>query len=646
MSKIALVITTYNRTSYLKRAIESVYTFGFDDIILVDDGSSEENFATIENILVDYPKINCIRHPKNMGLGEARNTGIKASKTDWITFLDDDDFYTKNPINDLKKFINDNPNTDIIHFKIELRNKKQDSSHTYFWGYENFTLEELVNYNRLSGNSLIKKSMWKKLNGFKPIPFEDWEFWIRAKKNKYNFKFFDDVFYLRDVVDTSLQLQTELAMTDMDWKIKYLGIDLIKKSRNKDIGLGITTFCRDTYLFNLIESNLKHLQEFKMYIVDQGEHSIEKDALYEKLQRLGHEVVYLPFDSGISKARRILKEICKEEFLVYMEDDFKATYKTNLYLLKEILDENPTIGVVGGNLEGCSATGAYSYFFNRVDDKILYFPLDYLVWKKLAKWETTSKGTSFIRADIVSDFTMWRREVPNIFDDNVKTIEHTHVYLLVKYKTKYKVAFCPSPEIKHTYLGTGSETKQYLDLRTRKEDFNYLKKYWNIVDFCVFDKQKLIELESIHFNTCPKESIQNLTIKPNILAIPTTDSVQEVITNKPINSKVPKETVMTIINYLNQNNINYWLLNVSCLESVTKKDIVSNKLYIGVNSDKNKELILNALEEYKDLLDITVEKNRKTKPAQLYDLHINVPVPVVAYLEKTFKQNWEELKNG
>ncbi len=403
------------------------------------------------------------------------------------------------------------------------------------------------------------------------------------------------------------------------------------KKINKDIGICISTFLRDDALLKLVQSIETYLPEFKMYIVDQGIHNIEKDKLYSRLVRAGHVIKYIKYDSGISKTRRILKEICREKFLVYMEDDFQATEQTNLYKLKEILDENPDIGIVGGNLTGYATTGAYSFFLNRADNIICYFPLDYLIEKNLNSWEYTSKGTKFLRADIVSDFTMWRKDVPSIFDDNVKTIEHTDVYLLIKTKTKYKVGFCPETQINHVH---NSKNSTYNALRNRKKELEYLKNYWNVSNFFTFDKYMLYKLEKT-------------------INIPATVPYLPLDINKSINTVNPSRCIFTTqqknivqtIKKLNANNIKFWLLKETCLEVILKKDILSDKFCIGVNSDNDKNKILSECTNNNVIFDIQVENRRSTKTAKIYGLVVDVPIPVVAYLETTFNKTWNTLKN-
>jgi hypothetical protein len=399
--------------------------------------------------------------------------------------------------------------------------------------------------------------------------------------------------------------------------------------KNKDIAIGITTFLRDESLLRLIRSLTLYCPEFKLYVADQGESTPFKRLIYKGLQREGNVVTYIPFDSGISKTRKVLKEIVKEPYLVYMEDDFEACPKTNLYILKEILDENKDIGVVGGNLQGYAKTGAYSYYFDRADNKMIYFPLDYLVQKNLTEWRETSKQTKFIYADIVSDFTMWKKEVPNIFDEPVKTIEHTHVYLLVKYKTSYKVAFCPDCEIKHLHDSTN---EQYNQFRTRKEDLDYIKKYWNITDFYQFNKKTL---ENIEFSK-PILSAPKLETVEVIKPLPK----EEVIV--PIQKSTETLSAELIFETLNKNNIKYYLIHQCCLEAILQKDI--NAVQIGILDKEEKNKIDKLFPD--NHFDIRIEYIKRTKTHTYKKQQVQVPMPVVVYLETIFHKTWEELQNG
>jgi glycosyltransferase involved in cell wall biosynthesis len=92
---IALVINTYQQAHYLPASIESALkqTVPFDDIIVVDDGSTDNPAA----VVAKYPGVRMIRQP-NKGLAAARNIGLNAASSHYIAFLDADDLLMPNAV--------------------------------------------------------------------------------------------------------------------------------------------------------------------------------------------------------------------------------------------------------------------------------------------------------------------------------------------------------------------------------------------------------------------------------------------------------------------------------------------------------------------------------------------------------------------
>ena len=88
---VSIIIPTYNRSSSLKRAVQSALSQTFQDfeIIVIDDASTEPPKEIINSF--KDKRIKFIRHKLNRGGAAARNTGIRASKGEYIAFLDSDD---------------------------------------------------------------------------------------------------------------------------------------------------------------------------------------------------------------------------------------------------------------------------------------------------------------------------------------------------------------------------------------------------------------------------------------------------------------------------------------------------------------------------------------------------------------------------
>lgn len=91
---VSVVITTYCRPSYLRKAVRSVLEQTYDSIelVVVDDHSEEPACEVLAGIdLSALADFQCIRHNDNRGANAARNTGVNAVSGEYIAFLDDDD---------------------------------------------------------------------------------------------------------------------------------------------------------------------------------------------------------------------------------------------------------------------------------------------------------------------------------------------------------------------------------------------------------------------------------------------------------------------------------------------------------------------------------------------------------------------------
>jgi amino acid adenylation domain-containing protein len=90
---ISVIIPAYNSAQYLLEAIDSVLiqTHSDCEIIVVDDGSTDETKAVLDNCLDDkYSTVKYV-YQSNQGLPAARNKGVEASSGKYLVFLDSDD---------------------------------------------------------------------------------------------------------------------------------------------------------------------------------------------------------------------------------------------------------------------------------------------------------------------------------------------------------------------------------------------------------------------------------------------------------------------------------------------------------------------------------------------------------------------------
>lgn len=93
--KLSVIVPVYNVEKYLPRCLDSLLRQGLDpgewEVICVNDGSPDNCPAILAEYEQTHPEIFKVITQENLGLGEARNTGMRAAQGEWIGFVDSDD---------------------------------------------------------------------------------------------------------------------------------------------------------------------------------------------------------------------------------------------------------------------------------------------------------------------------------------------------------------------------------------------------------------------------------------------------------------------------------------------------------------------------------------------------------------------------
>ena len=93
--RVSVVIPVRNRRTSVGRAVASALgqTHSVEEIIVVDDGSTDGTWELVERLAKSDRRIIPVRNRRRPGAQAARNTGICVAKGAWIAFLDSDDFW-------------------------------------------------------------------------------------------------------------------------------------------------------------------------------------------------------------------------------------------------------------------------------------------------------------------------------------------------------------------------------------------------------------------------------------------------------------------------------------------------------------------------------------------------------------------------
>lgn len=102
--KVSILIPVYNVSNYIEHCAHSLFKQTFQDLeyIFVNDCTPDDSIEKLQNIIKQYPlveqKVKIIQHDSNKGISAARNAAIEASKGDFISFVDSDDYIEPNMI--------------------------------------------------------------------------------------------------------------------------------------------------------------------------------------------------------------------------------------------------------------------------------------------------------------------------------------------------------------------------------------------------------------------------------------------------------------------------------------------------------------------------------------------------------------------
>lgn len=174
---ITIVIPVHNGQDWLPDAMESALSQRNCEIIVVDDGSTDNSRAIAEG----YEDVKVISQV-NKGLASARNTGIMNATGDYVLFLDADDILIDTAAEKLLKLLEDN-DADVACASF----KTFGTSNDLVILIENPTIEDFKMGNRLGYSALFKKSVLQEVGGYSPKMiwgYEDLHLWYDLMKRK------------------------------------------------------------------------------------------------------------------------------------------------------------------------------------------------------------------------------------------------------------------------------------------------------------------------------------------------------------------------------------------------------------------------------------------------------------------------------
>lgn len=154
--KISLIVPVYNVSNYLRKCLESIInqTYKNIEIIIINDGSIDNSYDICLEYKEKDKRIKLINQ-ENMGLSEARNTGLKYATGDYIWFIDSDDYIELNSIELLITYLK---KYDIVVFNYSNVKDNSITKIKSFYDYNQIEVKYLLSHCN-AWNKIFKKDI-------------------------------------------------------------------------------------------------------------------------------------------------------------------------------------------------------------------------------------------------------------------------------------------------------------------------------------------------------------------------------------------------------------------------------------------------------------------------------------------------------
>lgn len=220
---LTIIVPIYNVEEYLNQCIDSILTQPYTDfeLILVDDGSPDkcgdicDSYALIDERII-------VIHKENGGLSSARNAGIDIARGEYLSFIDSDDFISKDYYLMNMEYLLSHPQTDMIimqvcHFDKKTNIVKENNAKEYDNKYDAVGYLLSIDYICSAWINIYKKKVFKLIRYPDGQIFED-GFVLPDIANRINCLYVSDVgiYYYRQRNNSIMRnKRSELCWNDV-----------------------------------------------------------------------------------------------------------------------------------------------------------------------------------------------------------------------------------------------------------------------------------------------------------------------------------------------------------------------------------------------------------------------------------------------
>ena len=202
MEKITLVCTSNGENpNLLLKMLDSAK--GFDEMFVHHNGITIKHAIKKINEFDQLWDVSFMDYRNHLSIPDAYNMIIDKVKTEWVCCFCDDDYFYPEGLTKMIAEIHKGCSAGIAHYKYRISGYRPPQDlrswilgKTYNLCEKQYITEDLLRkHNRLPAGSFFRKDVWKAIGGFQGNKFHDHDFWLRAVKAGFTFKYHDHLVY-------------------------------------------------------------------------------------------------------------------------------------------------------------------------------------------------------------------------------------------------------------------------------------------------------------------------------------------------------------------------------------------------------------------------------------------------------------------
>ena len=402
----SVIISIYNTGRYLNDSFGSIYnqTIGFNNIqiILVNDGSSDETEEICLNYKNKYPENVVYIKIEHSGVSVGRNIGLKHAKGEFINFLDADDKWDSEAFKLVFLFFRFHKNIDIIGCRLILFEAKNSPHPLDYKFYKSRIVNLIEEYNciQLSSSSSFFRYSSIENEKFKEGIFngEDTRFINNILLKKPIFGLIKEaIYYYRRRRDLTSAVQNSIKNDDYYFFViksvdEYL-LNESKKFYNRILPFIQFLIAYNT-LFRIDSPSFKYLDKSKFYSYCDSVEKIlmqidDKFILEQKILSLKLKLLVLS-----KKYKRDIRNdiILKKDYLMYFENELINLKRNKAILIWRFLEIRNNIIHLEGK-DNFPVSPDTFFYYCKLGNKIIYpYYYDYSGYDLITMYGKENKG--------------------------------------------------------------------------------------------------------------------------------------------------------------------------------------------------------------------------------------------------------------